>query len=221
MDDQELSDLHSGIIRYYSDRVQRFGDTPLGVDWTCVASQELRFVQLMKLCNFSTQFSLNDVGCGYGALVAYLIRRHPDADIDYLGIDLAQAMVRRAKRLWQAHPWTAFSTANDHYRPADYCVASGIFNVKQDQPGHSWERYIALTLDKMHAASRKGFAVNFMLGKSQPLDNSDNEALYRTRPETWIRHCEKEYGASVTLVEGYGQQEFTLLARTTYSNLQN
>lgn len=213
MDDAALSNLYSGVIRYYSDRVRRFGSTPLGVDWTCVPSQELRFVQLMKVCDFATPFSLNDVGCGYGALVGYLLRRHGDAEIDYLGIDLAEEMSRRAKRLWRGHSWTSFVTGDARVRAADYSVASGIFNVKLDQPSDLWERFVARTLGDMAATSRKGFAVNFMLERSQTTYGDDCQALYRARPERWIEHCEREFGASVTLVEDYGQPEFTLLVR--------
>ncbi|MDJ0944953.1 MAG: hypothetical protein QNJ30_15910 [Kiloniellales bacterium] len=213
MEGDALSKLESGVVRYYTDRLKRFGATPLGVDWSCIASQELRFLQLMKLCDFAAPFSLNDVGCGYGALVGYLAKRHPEAGIDYLGIDLAAAMKRRAERLWRACPWAAFVTGTANARVADYSVASGIFNVKLEQPRPTWERFVALTLDEMHAASRKGFAVNFMLPRDRPPDSAAERDLYRSRPETWIRHCERAYGASVTLLDDYGQPEFTLLVR--------
>ncbi|MGN8544218.1 class I SAM-dependent methyltransferase [Bradyrhizobium sp. 13971] len=75
---------------------------PARVDWSCQATQDLRFVQLLKLCDFSAPFSLNDIGCGYGALCAYLARRHPQAEIDYLGIDLSRAMISRARRRFSA-----------------------------------------------------------------------------------------------------------------------
>lgn len=213
MDDAEVSDLYAGVVRYYSGRVRRYGSTPLGVDWTCMASQELRFVQLMKLCDFDAPFALNDVGCGYGALVGYLDRRHADADIDYLGIDLAAEMTRRARRLWRDRPRTAFATGDARERPADYSVASGIFNVKLDQPEPRWERFVARTLGDLHASSRKGFAVNFMRERSQSATGDDGGALYRTRPDRWVAHCEREFGSSVTLLDDYGQPEFTLLVR--------
>jgi hypothetical protein len=37
--------LHAKIASCYSAKVSRFGATPLGVDWTCQATQEMRFVQ--------------------------------------------------------------------------------------------------------------------------------------------------------------------------------
>ena len=56
------------VSAYYSGTLQRFGAMPLGVDWPNRLNQELRLVQLLKVCDLSAPRSLNDVGCGYGAL---------------------------------------------------------------------------------------------------------------------------------------------------------
>ena len=90
--------VYSDIEAYYSARVAQYGATPMGVDWSCQATQSLRFVQLLKVCDFSAAFSLNDIGCGYGALAAFLAVRHPKSKIDYLGVDLSRAMIERARR---------------------------------------------------------------------------------------------------------------------------
>jgi hypothetical protein len=37
--------------------------------------------------------------------------------------------------------------------------------------------------------------------------------LYRTSPETWAAHCERELGCSVEVLQEYGMREFTLVAR--------
>ena len=37
--------------------------------------------------------------------------------------------------------------------------------------------------------------------------------LYRSPAPRWIDYCERELGVAVTLVEGYGPREYTLLAR--------
>ena len=71
------------------------------VDWTCVATQEMRFVQLLKLCDFGLPFTINDLGCGYGALASFLDWWHGASGVDYLGIDLSREMVRRARQQWR------------------------------------------------------------------------------------------------------------------------
>jgi SAM-dependent methyltransferase len=207
----EIGEVHAGIRRYYTQKLACYGATPLGVDWSCVPAQHLRFVQLMKLCSGETTFSLNDLGCGYGALLQYMAGRHADVEIDYLGIDLSPAMVRQARRLWRGRERTRFVVGHVSPRIADYGIASGIFNVKEDQPFARWERFVAETLDGMAAAARRGFAVNFKspLG---PLREHD-EPVYRCAPQNWIGYCERELGLQISLVEDYGLREYTLLAR--------
>jgi SAM-dependent methyltransferase len=207
----DLANVHAGIDAYYTAKVTKFGATPPGVDWSCRPTQELRFVQLLRLCDFSAAFSLNDLGCGYGALIAYLERCHPGCEIDYLGIDLSRAMLRRARRLWGKRTDVAFAHGHDSPRRADYAVASGIFNVQIDQPSALWERFVAKTLDQLHRSSNKGFAVNFMKAPSdgKPARNG----IYTTPPDWWARYCADRFGAATEVLDGYGLREFTLIVR--------
>lgn len=205
-----LRPVHARIEAYYADRISRHGVGPRGVDWTCTATQELRFVQLLKLCDFSQPFLLNDIGCGYGALVGFMARRHPEADIDYLGVDLSPAMISRARRRYRGAQGRRFVVGSEIPRIADYAVASGVMNVMLDHPRALWEEFVADTLRRMHASSRRGFAVNFMAEKP---DGTATEGLYRTDPSCWTWFCQQTLGCVVEVVGGYGMREFTLLAR--------
>jgi SAM-dependent methyltransferase len=208
--DGELTGIYTGIAAYYSAKIARFGATPSGVDWTCQATQEMRFVQLLKLCDFASPFSLNDLGCGYGALIAYLDRRHDDCAVDYLGIDVSEAMVRRARRLWRDRGNAAFALGYASPRMADYAIASGIFNVAQDQSRHDWERFVAASLDDLHRTTRRGFAVNFM---KRPAEATARHGLYTPDTAPWARYCAARFNATAEVHDGYGLMEFTLIVR--------
>lgn len=199
----------AGVDAYYSGTAQRYGPTPRGVDWTSAATQYLRFVQLLKLCDFKAPFSLNDFGCGYGALLEFLAMRHAGADVAYRGIDVSQVMIDAARQRWSERPQTTFEHSSRCTALADYSIASGVCNVRLGQPLAAWETYIAAMLDHLRAMSRIGFAVNFMLPRDGgPMENE----LYRTAPQRWIAHC-AALGCSVETVSDYGMREFTLLAR--------
>ena len=208
--DGGLAEIYADIASYYSAKIARFGTTPAGVDWTCQPTQEMRFVQLLKLCDFASPFSLNDFGCGYGALIAYLDRRHGDCAVDYLGIDVSPAMVRRARRLWRGRGNVAFALGHTSPRTADYALASGIFNVALDQPRHDWERFIAASLDELHRSTRRGFAVNFM---KLPAGATGRHGLYTTDTASWARYCASRFDAAAEVRDGYGLMEFTLIVR--------
>jgi len=205
-----LHPVHRRIEAYYTEKILCHGVGPRGVDWTCEATQALRFVQLLKLCDFSRPFSLNDVGCGYGALVGFVAQRHPEAEIDYLGVDLSPVMISRARRRHRGARGCRFAVGSGVPRLADYAVASGVMNIMLDHPRALWEEFVTDTLRRMHASSRRGFAVNFMAEKS---NSAATEGLYRTDSARWTLFCQQALGGAVEVVSGYGMREFTLLVR--------
>jgi SAM-dependent methyltransferase len=200
------------IADYYTQKVRAYGCTPLGVDWVCQATQEMRFVQLLKLCDFSAPFSINDLGCGYGALAAFLYRRHAGCAIDYLGIDLSGEMVRRARRRRRMLDGARFVRSSTSSRTADYSVASGIFNVQLDASDEDWDVFIKATLQQLAAVSRRGFAVNFVTSPAP--GQRVTHGLYTTPPGRWMEYCANNIGADVQLIDGYGMREFSLLVRS-------
>ena len=202
------SSAEATIARYYSGKLARHGATPRGVDWTCAASQALRFDRLLQVIELPT-FSLNDIGCGYGALLGHLDACRGDTSVDYLGVDLSKAMVESAIDLWRHRPGAAFAEAPCALRRADYSVASGIFNVNLDQPLDRWEGFVERTLVDMADASRVGLAVNFM--RLRRSSTAYPSPLYRTSPRRW-RDFLATLGWRTRLIEGYGLGEFTLLA---------
>jgi SAM-dependent methyltransferase len=204
-----MRELRARVRTYYSAKLERHGPTPLGVDWPNAISQHLRFVQLLKLCDFTVPFSLNDFGCGYGALLEFLAMRHGGAAIDYRGIDLSPAMVAAARKCWSDRQDAKFAVGSRCGRPADYSLASGIFNVRLGHPVAEWESYVEQILSDLHQSSRIGVAVNFM----RPHDTLPTEdGLYRAEPPRWIDFCER-LGGKIELVGDYGLREFTLLIR--------
>jgi len=210
-DDSPLALLHSRIERYYSAKIARHGPTPAGVDWTCEPTQQLRFVQMLRMCNMKEPLSIDDWGCGYGALLGFIGKRYPDARVDYVGIDLSPAMIGQAKALWERKQNAAFHTGDCSPRVADFGVASGIFNVRIDEPLALWEHFVAHTLRKMAQSSRIGIAVNFL--SPLPPDIESKPELYRPDPKQWVAFCESELGLKVTLLDRYGMREVTLHAR--------
>ena len=199
------------VSSYYTERLRRHGPTPLGVDWPHRLNQELRFVQLLKVCDFSAPIVLNDVGCGYGALLGYLWRRHRQVSVHYQGSDISAAMVAAARRRWRHRSGVHFEHAAGCRADADFSIASGIFNVKLDCETVAWESLIQHTLRSMQRHSRRGFSVNFILppvaGRSSP------PQLYRPEPARWTAWIEVELQWQTTLLKDYGLPEFTLLAR--------
>lgn len=198
------------VERYYSGRFAEHGATARGVDWNSPESQELRFVQLLKVCEREQGlFSLNDYGCGYAALAPYLDRH--GYHVRYRGFDLSAAMIEYARRSYQRWPEVTFVQKEADLEPADYTVASGIFNVKLDVPDDEWREYVLRTLDAIAALSRRGFAFNMLTSYSDR--EKMRPDLYYGDPTAFFDHCKRRYSRHVALLHDYGLWEFTMIVR--------
>lgn len=210
MAEDRLEAVNEDIARYYRARVIRHGATPEGVDWRCAPTQQLRFVQLLKILESPGPHSLNDLGCGWGALRAFLAQKRQWHRVDYLGVDLVAEMVAKAQALWPRDK-KRFVQGSRLPRVADYSLASGIFNVRLELPLGHWELFVEAALRDLHNNSRYGFAVNFMAPLPAGMDSPPQ--LYRPDIARWASFCETELSGRVERVSGYGLREETLLVR--------
>jgi SAM-dependent methyltransferase len=161
------SDQDTGQIKdYFEGKFDRYGPTPQGVDWNSEQAQNIRFDQLVKVCDLSRPFSLIDYGCGYGALVGYLMGK--GFEFHYTGYDLSEKMIAQAQILYQGVANCRFTHRESDLAVAEYTVASGIFNKKFKIPEDEWLAYILRTLEKINALSSAGFAFNLLTHYSDP-----------------------------------------------------
>lgn len=204
-----LSPLLSGIERYYTARLAQYGATARGVDWNSGESQTLRFRQLEKLFAAERSFSINDIGCGYGPLYAFLGGRYEG--LDYYGCDISRAMIDAARTIYGGRSNAAFAVEARPSRVADYGVASGIFNVRLDHSPQEWQEYLLDMLDAIDQTSRRGFAFNCLTTYSDP--DRMREDLHYADPAALFDLCKRRYARDVALLHDYGLYEFTILVR--------
>ena len=196
----------SQVQEYYDDKLQTHGATARGVDWNSAESQELRFVQLAKLIDGGRAFSVNDYGCGYGSLVDYLERC--SFQFQYTGFDISAKMIAKAHEL---HAGAKFTSDRDQLRPADYTLASGIFNVKLNNDDATWKDYMLEVIETMNSLSRMGFAFNALTKYSDA--EFMRPDLYYADPLFFFDYCKTRYSKYVTLLHDYPLYEFTILVR--------
>lgn len=203
------SDLLSEVADYYSNKLIEHGETPQGVDWNSAESQALRFEQLFKIVNQGESFSLNDLGCGYGALYDCLIEKYEN--FTYTGIDVSQVMIDAAIERYKNTPQARFVLAGEPDTVSDYSIASGIFNVRQGRSDNEWFAYVEATLDALDRTSRSGFAFNCLTSYSDA--HKMRDYLYYADPCALFDLCKKRYSRNVALLHDYNIYEFTILVR--------
>ena len=198
-----------GVRHYYGGKVSQFGPTPRGADWNSRESQVLRFEQLLKVARDPGPLSLNDYGCGYGALVDYLVDR--GYEFQYTGYDISKEMINEARKHHGRRPECRFLTTRSRLTAANYTVASGIFNVRLSTPDDVWRDYVFSTLHDFNGLSEKGFAFNALTSYA------DRERmrpdLYYADPALLFDYCKRHFSRFVSLIHDYPLYEFTILVR--------
>ena len=202
-------ELLSEVAVYYSEKLARYGETPRGVDWNGEASQICRFEQLCKVIDPADSFSLNDLGCGYGALFDFLVDR--GASFSYIGIDISEEMIQAATKRHFGRRQARFVVAARPPETADYGVASGVFNVRLRRTNEEWYDYLQATLDTLDATSCRGFAFNCLTSYSD--EDKKREYLFYADPCRLFDLCKRRYARQVALLHDYGLYEFTILVR--------
>lgn len=198
------------VARYYSDKLAAHGETAKGVDWNGHESQTLRFRQLCQIISPDPEsFSVNDLGCGYGALLDYLAQNYQR--FSYCGMDVSADMIEAAERRHGDRRDCRFLNAAEPQVPADYGVASGIFNVRLDRTDAEWLNYLSGTLDLLDRTSRLGFAFNCLTSYSD--EDRKRHDLYYADPCQLFDLCKRRYSRQVALLHDYELFEFTILVR--------
>ena len=195
--------------RYYSDRLSAHGPTPAGVDWNSEDSQLLRFDRLLRICCETAAFSINDFGCGYGALLAYMQTKGLAAD--YRGFDISLDMLAAAQSLFGGSTHARFFSDLTALPEADYTVASGIFNVKLDADVTEWTEYVTDQLRVMHRLSIRGFSFNMLTSYSD--SERMRPSLYYGDPRYFFDFCKRNFSRHVYLLHDYELYEFTIGVR--------
>ncbi len=185
------------------------GETARGVDWNSDASQLTRFEQLCRFIDAAVPFSINDIGCGYGALVDFLARA--GGEFSYHGFDVSSPMIESARLRYGGRPDIRFSCSAQLEQLADYSGASGIFHKRFGRSDGEMLDYQLRTLDMMDRASRLGFSFNsfsrYGAGQAQRSD------LFYADPCLLFDRCRTRFAGRVALLHDYDPMDFTIAVR--------
>ncbi|GAB4129230.1 MAG: class I SAM-dependent methyltransferase [Raineya sp.] len=199
------------LNEFYKEQIQIYGSTPQGVNWKDAQAQEVRFSQLLKIIDAKEDFSINDLGCGYGALVEFM-KKNSYVNFQFRGYDLSEEMILQAQKTYD-YPEARFYHIQQaqEMQNADYCVASGIFNKKLQLKEFEFLPYILETLEVMNEKSHRGFAFNMLTSYSDK--DKQREDLYYASPTFIFDYCMRNFSKNVALLHDYKAYDFTILVR--------
>lgn len=204
-----MNNVTQKLHEHYSKTFELNGANSRGVDWGDDEQKLLvRYKKMSALFLENTiknDFSLLDVGCGFGGLLEYLLSH--GVELDYIGVDIVEGMVEYAKL---KQPSAKFICADildfDLTRKFDFVICNGILTQKLDVPGLQMDRFAQKLIKKMFDLCEKGIAFNVMSTKVNFFSNN----LYYRNPAELLSWCMSEITPYVKLDHSYPLYEYTL-----------
>jgi SAM-dependent methyltransferase len=205
----DSDEFFATMDHHFERTLAEHGATSRGVDWQSDEAQEVRFRQLLKICDGQRAFSINDYGCGYGALAHYMAEG--GYEFTYCGFDVSERMVSLARERNSDPGRWRFASREADLEPADYTVASGVFGLRFEIDDATWTTYVLETLETLNRLSHRGFSFNMLTRYSDPPRMRPD--LYYGDPCVYFDLCKQRFSRNVALLHDYEVYEFTILVR--------
>lgn len=167
------------IIQRYSENLKKYGYSPKTLEWF-KNRQPIRFKALSEIGDLNN-CSILDVGCGFGDLYGFLIKK--GLSIKYMGYDIYENFIKIARKVYPDAHFEVKDIEEDKINEKfDWVFSSGIFNNKMTDNASS----IRSMLKRMFKLCNKGVAADFM---STFVDFKSKGAYY-ANPEVVFGFCE-------------------------------
>lgn len=206
-----IQETYRRIDDYFIGKLETFGPTPKGVDYSGDEAQRIRFDQLIKIIDGESAFSVLDYGCGYGALLDVL--KLKGLTFDYCGFDRIQSTAEMARSRYPASSNVRFTSDKGDLQLADYLIAGAIFNIKLDAEVQVWQDFVLESLEEMNQYCRRGFAFNMLTAYSDVDRMAERPDLFFGDPLFFFDYCKRAFSRNVALLHDYELYDFTILVR--------
>ncbi|PHS79734.1 MAG: hypothetical protein COB59_00130 [Rhodospirillaceae bacterium] len=205
-----IPDILDLIRRVFEYRLEECGPVSGGVMWKDADQQILRLEILLSVISpkdLNAPISINDFGCGYGALFELIADEHMMALGRYIGYDISGDMVTAAKAKYP-DPRATFIHSPVATEPADYSFVSGTYNMHMGAPENLWSHYVKTSLRSLWAKTNKVMAFN-LLDDEEPQKLAD---LYYANKNEYLDFA-KTLSPDVEINYDYPLHEFTMTIR--------
>ncbi len=197
--------------KLYEENLEEHGLTNKSVGWKDVDSQIIRFEQLCKVLDLNSDkasITVNDWGCGYGAMFKYLDELEGIRLGHYYGYDISEKMLEAARGFID-DPRAEMLHSGAVTNEADYTFVSGTFNVKFETDYADWKDFIFNKIKEIDKYSRRGFAFNLL---SKYVDWEESHLFYGD-PLEIFDFCKRHISRHVTLLHDYPLYEWTIYVK--------
>ena len=196
--------LLAPVARTFSRGLQAFGTHHKALAWHDAERMERRF-QIFRglIADIPAEraITVNDHGCGYGAMFEAF--RNVPALTRYHGTDISPEMVAAARQR-VGDPRASFEVSHVATQDADYSFVSGTWNMKMWADDVEWRVLVLANLAHLWSRTRVALGFN-MLSTRNPVREP---TLYYADPEDVLGFCRRELTTNLRTVDRLEPSEF-------------
>lgn len=197
------------VYDFFNSNYKKYGYSTKSLGWI-KGKQNIRFDALTKFLDLSTPFAILDVGCGFGDINKYFMKRNI-TNYTYHGIDLVEGMIATANDIYKGYPNISFTCGDfltsDLTAKYDYIIASGIFNFQMNEIDNYTN--VEEILKRALSICKFNGAVSFDFQSDKADYFADNGVSFYNSPEKILSIAYK-YSRNVVLSNLYMPFEFSL-----------
>jgi len=207
----EAPKLLAPVAIAYGLQLEHHGMEARGVLWRNEENQRLRFEVLASIIEADDDkggVTINDLGCGYGALFTFLQDLPAMNGGTYYGYDISEDMVKAARQSIE-DPRATFSLSLLATHCADYSFASGTYNLKLDNDEAAWKKYVKESLIHLWARTERALAFNML----SVYGSESQSGLLYADPGEFLDFCIREISPNAVLFHDYSPIDWTIWLR--------
>ena len=211
-DELSFSYLEYKINNSYTNRLMKYGNSPQGLFWknsfTQIHRFELIITALNKYYNLK-QFTVCDIGCGYGKFFEFLRDKLKKSTFQYQGCDLNNKLIDYCTKNYSDKNCKFYKKSSPK-DIVDFSVMSGTFNLSVTDDIKIWEKYILKNLTNIWKQTNKIKAFNLLNQNERKIE----QGLYYTN-KNWIKDiCEQNFGQTEIIFSSLLPDDILIIVMT-------
>lgn len=188
-----MRNVEATIAQKYNNRFTKLGAVPEASLWFSKERQLARFKLIADVVakkRPKANFSISDIGCGYGAFLPYLFQRFPDGDFIYTGFEIAEKPLNYCIKTYQTSN-VVFKMGSSPKSHSDFSIMSGTYNYAPVISPKVWQAYLFKNLSQIWGYCRYGIIFNLSVATEAKI-TSQNISYFSQ--ENVMKFCQNELG---------------------------
>jgi len=192
------------LIKRFNKKIENYGYDIKSLGWDIKKNQNKRFNNIFKIINLKDCKTILDVGCGFGDLFKFIIKKK--IKLKYSGIDINNNFIKICKKNFPSKNCKFYNKSIfNHNQSFDLTTSFGLLNYKK-----CTRSYIKKFVKKCFNKSNKSALIDFISDDQQI--NRDKFIIYH-KPEIILKEIRKVTNnyALLSDYENIPQKEFTII----------